>query len=390
MSGAARYLPRTVIVLGLVSLLNDAASEMITPLLPLFLTMTLGAGPLVVGLIEGLAEATSSILKLISGRLADRGWRHKRLVVGGYTLSNIARPLIGVAFSWTWVLGLRFLDRAGKGLRTAPRDALIAGAVDSRRRGRAFGFHRAMDHGGAIIGPLVAFVFLQFNFELRNVFLLSVIPGVLLLVLLAVSLPPTPPAAPVPEPLGRMRWGSLDMRLRGLLVSAAGLSMAAVPEAFLVLWAQAEGIALVWVPLLWAAAHVAKALAAIPGGSLSDHRGRMPVLLIGWSVRILVLALIAATTAYPPAVVVLFITYAAALAWTEGAERALIGDFAPSAQKATAFGLYHVATGLMALPGALLFGALWQWLGMAAAFATAAVLSTVSAAALFYVYRRGH
>lgn len=389
MSGAARHLPRTVIVLGFVSLLNDAASEMITPLLPLFLTTTLGAGPMVVGLIEGLAEATSSILKLVSGRLADRGWGHKRLVTGGYTLSNVARPLIGLALNWTWVLTLRFLDRAGKGLRTAPRDALIAGAVCSRRRGRAFGFHRAMDHGGAIIGPLVAFVFLQYDIGLRHVFLLSVIPGVLLLVLLAVSLPPTPSVIPVAEPPPRLRWGSLDVRLRGLIMSAAGLAMAAVPEAFLVLWARAEGIAMVWVPLLWAAAHVAKALAAVPGGSLSDRRGRMPVLLTGWGARILILALIVATSAYPPVVVVLFISYAAAVAWTEGAERALIGDFAPPEQKATAFGIFHLTTGLMALPGALMFGALWEWVGMAAAFATAAVLSTVSAAALFYVYNRG-
>lgn len=385
----ASYLPRTVIVLGFVSLLNDAASEMITPLLPLFLTATLGAGPVIVGLIEGVAEATSSILKLISGRLADRGWRHKRLVLGGYSLSNIARPLIGLALGWTWVLALRFLDRAGKGLRTAPRDALIAGAVDTTRRGRAFGFHRAMDHGGAIIGPLIAFAFLKFDIELRHVFLLSVIPGVLLLVLLAVSLPPTTPAAPVTGPPPSLRWGRLDVRLRGLIIAAAGLAVAAVPEAFLVLWASAEGIAMVWVPLLWAAAHVAKAAAAVPGGSLSDRRGRIPVLLTGWSLRIVILALIVATTAYPPAVVGLFISYAAAVAWTEGAERALIGDFAPPEQKATAFGVYHVATGLMALPGALIFGALWQWLGMAAAFAAAAVLSAVSAAALFYVARRG-
>ena len=385
----ASYLPRTVIVLGFVSLFNDAASEMITPLLPLFLTMTLGAGPMVVGLIEGTAEATASILKLVSGRLADMGWRHKKLVVGGYTLSNIARPLIGLAFSWAWVLALRFLDRVGKGLRTAPRDALIAGAVESHRRGRAFGFHRAMDHGGAVIGPLVAFVFLAFNMDLRNVFLLSVIPGIMLLVLLAVSLPPTAPVVPASEPVTRMRWGALDVRLRGLIISAAGLSMAAVPEAFLVLWVRAEGIAIVWVPLLWSAAHVAKALAAMPGGSLSDRLGRMPVLLTGWGMRILMLMLIVVTAAYPPVVVILFIAYAATVAWTEGAERALIGDFAPPAQKATAFGLYHVATGLMALPGALLFGALWQWFGMAAAFATAAVLSTISATALFYVLRHG-
>lgn len=382
------FLPRTVIVLGFVSLLNDSASEMIVPLLPLFLTINLGAGPLIVGLIEGLAEATASVLKLVAGWLADRGWRHKRLVLGGYLLSNSARPLIGLALGWSWVLALRFLDRVGKGLRTAPRDALIAGAVEAHRRGRAFGFHRAMDHTGAIIGPLIAFAFLHFHMELRHVFLVSVIPGALLLLLLGVGL-----EAPTPAPVARpprlaAAWGTLDTRVRGLIVSAAGLSLAAVPEAFLVLWARSTGMPIIWIPLLWAAAHAAKTLVAIPGGSLSDTLGRVPVLLTGWGVRILVLLSIAASTAHTAAVMALFITYGAALAWTEGAERALIGDFAPEAQKATAFGLFHVTSGLMALPGALLFGALWEWLGMPAAFLTAAVLSAVSATALLYVYRR--
>lgn len=382
------FLPRTVIVLGLVSLLNDSASEMIVPLLPLFLTINLGAGPVIVGLVEGLAEATASVLKLVAGRLADRGWRHKRLVLGGYLLSNGARPLIGLALSWTWVLTLRFLDRVGKGLRTAPRDALIAGAVEAHRRGRAFGFHRAMDHTGAVVGPLIAFVFLHFHMELRHVFLISVIPGVLLLVLLAAGLD-APAAAPQTQPPRlASAWGGLDARVRGLIVSAAGLSLAAVPEAFLVLWAHRTGMPLLWIPLLWAAAHVAKTLVAIPGGSLSDTLGRVPVLLTGWGARIVVLVLIAASAAHTAAVIALFITYGAALAWTEGAERALIGDFAPESQKATAFGLFHVTTGLMALPGALLFGALWEWLGMAAAFATAAALSAVSAGALLYVCKR--
>lgn len=382
------FLPRTVIVLGFVSLLNDSASEMIVPLLPLFLTINLGAGPLVVGLVEGLAEATASVLKLVAGWLADRGWRHKRLVLGGYLLSNGARPLIGLALSWTWVLILRFLDRVGKGLRTAPRDALIAGAVEEHRRGRAFGFHRAMDHSGAVIGPLVAFVFLHFHMGLRHVFLVSVVPGILLLVLLALGLDARTPAPAARPPRLASAWGRLDARVRGLIVSAAGLSLAAVPEAFLVLWAHDTGMPLIWVPLLWAAAHVAKTLVAIPGGSLSDSLGRVPVLLTGWGARIVVLLFIAASAAHTVAVIVLFIAYGAALAWTEGAERALIGDFAPEAQKATAFGLFHLTTGLMALPGALLFGALWEWLGMGAAFLTAAVLSAVSATSLLYVYRR--
>ena len=166
-------LPRTVVVLGLVSLLNDAASEMITPLLPIFLTATLGAGPAIVGLVEGLAEATASVLKLVSGRLADRGVPSKSLVLTGYGLSNTVRPLIGLASAWGAVILLRFLDRVGKGIRTAPRDAMIAGAVPAAQRGRAFGFHRSMDHAGAVIGPLLAFGLLSATRISEHVFLAS-------------------------------------------------------------------------------------------------------------------------------------------------------------------------------------------------------------------------
>ena len=189
-------LPRTVVVLGFVSLLNDSASEMITPLIPLFLTATLGAGPAIVGFIEGLAEATASVLKLVSGRLADRGVPAKSLVLGGYGLSNVARPLIGLAASWAAVLSLRFLDRVGKGLRTAPRDALIAGATEASRRGRAFGFHRSMDHAGAVIGPLAAFALLSANVPLGSLFLASVVPGALVLLLLVWGLPDAAPQCP--------------------------------------------------------------------------------------------------------------------------------------------------------------------------------------------------
>ena len=182
---ATRFsLPRTVVILGLASFLNDTASDMIAPLLPIFLTSTLGAGPAVVGLIEGVAEATASLLKLGSGRLADRGWNRKRMVLGGYGISNVARPLIGFALSWGWVLALRFSDRVGKGLRTSPRDALIAVAAEDGRRGRAFGFQRALDNGGAMLGPILAFVLLSAGLPMQQIFFWSVVPGVLVLLAL--------------------------------------------------------------------------------------------------------------------------------------------------------------------------------------------------------------
>lgn len=378
-----KVLPRTVVILGLVSFLNDAASEMITPLLPIFLTATLGAGPVVVGLVEGVAEATASVLKLVSGRLADRGWNSKGLVTSGYGISNTARPLIGLAFGWSWVLLLRFLDRVGKGLRTSPRDAMIAASTDNHLRGRAFGFQRALDHAGAVVGPLLAFVLLGRGVELHTVFLLSVLPGIMVMLLLWFGLPATPVMDASAQPsILAFGWRELDSRLRALIMAAAGLALATTPEVFLVLWAQSRGLEIVWVPLLWAAASAVKVVVAIPGGYWSDRFGRLPVLVTGWGARILILTGLGLAASSELTIWVLFLAYAGSLAFTEGAERALIGDYAPSGKKATAFGLYHMTAGLLALPGAVLFGALWQWVGEAAAFLTAAGLTALSVTTL--------
>jgi len=381
------FLPRTVVVLGLVSMLNDTASEMITPLLPLFLTGTLGAGPAIVGLVEGVAEATASILKLISGWLADRGWNIKKLVVGGYTVSNTARPLIGFALGWGWVLMLRFLDRVGKGLRTAPRDALIAASTDEHGRGRAFGFQRALDHTGAMLGPLLAFILLRWGMTMEHVFMASVIPGIALVFLVVLGLK-TPAATKPSEPPGHIRWRGFDARVKGLVLASGGLALATTPEAFLVLWANQGGIIFTWVPLLWAAAHGVKALVSGPAGALSDRLGRLQMVSIGWTARVLLLLAFAWLPDDGITVWALFLGYAAAMAFTEGAERALIGDFAPPEQKATVFGIYHLLSGLMVLPGALLFGALWQWMSMSSAFLGAAVLTAISAMTLRMMARR--
>lgn len=380
-----QLLPRTVVVLGLVSLLNDASSEMIAPLLPVFLTATLGAGPAVVGLIEGSAEAISSILKLVSGRLADRGWSHKGLVLGGYTVSNSVRPLIGLALAWPSVLALRFFDRVGKGLRTAPRDAMLAASVDARIRGRAFGFHRALDHGGAMLGPLIAFVLLQSQVDMRTVFLWSAVPGAAVLCLLLFGLK-SPPRVALPR-AAPLRWRLLDGRVRAMLLASGLLALAAAPEAFLVLWAEQRGLKLAWIPLIWAAAHAVKAIVAAPAGMLSDRIGRAQVMLIGWSARVVVLILLALWQDGALLVWVLFLAYAGSLAFSEGAERALIGDCVAEQYKATAFGLYHLICGVAALPGALLFGVLWQQFGMSTAFLSAAALSSVAAVSLLILVR---
>ncbi len=365
----------------MVSFLNDTASEMITPLLPLFLTATLGAGPAIVGLVEGLAEATASILKLVSGWLADRGWNAKKLVVGGYTVSNTSRPLIGFAMSWGCVLVLRFLDRVGKGIRTAPRDALIASSTDRHQRGRAFGFQRTMDHAGAMLGPLLAFGLLQWGMTMEHVFMAAIIPGGALIVLLVFGLK-MPPKVQPKYPPARLHWKSLDARVKGLVLASGGLALATTPEAFLVLWANQGGITVSWVPLLWAAASGVKALVSGPAGVLSDRFGHLRIVSIGWTARILLLIAFAWFPDGGMIVWVLFLGYAAALAFTEGAERALLGDFAPAEQQGTVFGLYHLLSGIMILPGAVLFGAVWQWLGMSSAFAMAALLTTIAAITL--------
>lgn len=377
--------PRTVWVLGLVSLCNDTASEMITPLLPAFLTAVLGAAPAAIGLIEGLAEASSSVLKLVSGRLADRGTSVRGLVLGGYGVSNLARPLIALATSWPVVLVLRFTDRVGKGLRTSPRDALLAAAVDERRRGAVFGFHRAMDHAGAVIGPLVAFTLLRTDHSVREVFAVSLVPGVLVLACLVIGLrePPRATVAPVP-----LRWSSLDRDVRRLVAAAGLLALANVPDAFLVLWAFEGGVEMAWLPLIWAGAHGARSLVSFPAGALSDRFGRVPVVTVGWLARAAVLAVIGAATWEGAALWGLFFVHAGATACTEGAERALIGDRAPVAQRGTAFGVYHLVSGLAALPGAVLFGGLWQVLGQGGAFGIAALGTLVGAGTFLLAGRR--
>jgi len=331
--------------------------------------------------VEGVAEATASILKLVSGWLADRGWNSKKLVVGGYTVSNGVRPLIGFALGWGWVMVLRFLDRVGKGIRTAPRDALIASSTDEQVRGRAFGFQRTLDHSGAMLGPLLAFGLLQWGMTMEHVFMASVIPGAALILLLAFGLK-VPPKVEPEHPPARLHWRALDARVKGLVLASGGLALATTPEAFLVLWANQGGITLAWVPLLWAAASGVKALVSGPAGTLSDRFGRLRIVSLGWIARVLLLIAFAWLPDGGMIVWVLFLGYAAALAFTEGAERALLGDFAPAEQQGTVFGLYHLLGGIMALPGALLFGAVWQWLGMSSAFAMAAVLTAIAAITL--------
>jgi len=283
-------------------------------------------------------------------------------------------------------LALRFCDRVGKGLRTAPRDALIAGAVDDASRGRAFGFHRSMDHAGAVIGPLIAYWLLSSNVSLPHVFLWSMVPGMGVLLLLAVGVPKRAPTAG-PTVFARLQWRTLDARLRAMIIAAAGLAFAAVPEVFVLLWAKDAGLDIAWAPLLWAAASLVKMMTAMPAGALSDRIGRIPVLMIGLAGRIAALSAIAWTQPGKLGVWCLFIGYAMSLAIAEPAERAIIGDHAAVEQRGSAFGLYHLGSGLFALPGALMFGVIWQQATASAAFFTAAILTALSMIGLLWLAR---
>jgi MFS family permease len=272
---------------------------------------------------------------------------------------------------------LRVLDRVGKGLRTAPRDALIAAAVPSASRGKAFGFHRAMDHAGAVIGPLLAFALMSGGSDINEVFLWSILPGMVVMALIIGGLPADAPVALAPAPT--LNFRDLDPRLKGLVVAGGLLALSALPEAFMVLWAVEAGIQLAWIPLVWALASAVKMGIVLPAGYLSDRLGRIPVLVAGWAARIAVLVLLAVTDVSGALAWALFVAYAASLAINEAPERSLVGDVAPAGLRGTAFGVYHFVSGLLALPGAVLLGWVWQVQGPPKAFLLAAVLTAIAA-----------
>jgi MFS family permease len=379
-------LSRNVLALGLVSLLTDVSSEMIYPLLPLFLTSVLGAGQMFVGLVEGLAESAASLTKLFSGWLADRLGKRKSLVVTGYTFSTFTRPLVAFALAPWHVLAIRFADRLGKGLRTSPRDALIAASTDKTLMGRAYGFHRSMDHLGAVTGPLLAFGLLALLGErLRTVFLLATIPG-LLSVLILIMWVTEVRAAPTisletPRPKGR-----LDGRLVRFLLIVTLFTLGNSSDAFLLLRAQDVGIGVAYLPLLWMFFHVVKAATGMPGGILSDLRGRRGTIIAGWLVYALAYLGFGAAS-QPWQIWALFSFYGLYFGLTEGVERALIADLVPAERQASAFGLYHFCIGIAALPSSLLMGYLYQHFGAELAFTFGAVLAALSAILLLIFLR---
>ena len=380
-----RPLGRNVIVLGVVSLLTDVSSEIIYPLLPLFLTTVLGVGPGAIGAIEGAAETTASLLKLASGWWSDRVSRRTPLVIAGYGIAAIARPLVAIAQSAPQVLFIRLTDRVGKGIRGSPRDALIADSVDPSVRGRAFGFHRAMDNAGAVIGPLIAWALLQReHLSLRTVFWVAAIPGLLSVVALVafVREPSRRPAAPARPSIATP---ALDTRLGArfwtYLVIVMLFTLGNSSDAFLILRANQLGVSTALVPVLWAALNIVKAASSMPGGIISDRIGRRTVIVAGWAVYALgYLAFARATEVWQAWA--LFGVYGLYFGLTEGVERALVADLVAPSRRGTAFGWYNLAVGLAALPASLLFGVVWERAGVATAFTLGAAFAAVAAIGL--------
>ena len=386
----SKKIPQNVKALGVVSLLNDASSEMMIPLLPAFITGVLGLGPAFLGALEGIAESTASILKLVSGWYSDRVRKRKALTIAGYSLSNLIRPFIGLATAGWQVLFFRFADRVGKGIRTSPRDALIADTVSQEERGKAYGFQRMMDNLGAAIGPLIAslLLFLFTQQRLRLIFLLSFIPGVLAVLVLVFFVKeskarerPRTESTSKPTPLaGGLPAGSFRTYLFAVVLFTLGNSS----DVFLVLKAQSLGVSLALVPILWMVLSLVKAVANTPGGIISDRIGRKPSILIGWAIYGLVyFGFAAATTTWH--VWALFVIYGLYYGMVEGPERALVADLVAEDKRGSAFGWFHLSVGIGALPASLIFGLIWKSFSASAAFTFGAIMALAGAAVLLSI-----
>jgi MFS family permease len=393
---AQARLPGTVVGLGLVSLLTDTSSEAIFPLLPAFLT-TLGASNAFIGLVEGAAELVANVLKYLSGLAADRRARLKPLVLAGYGLSTLVRPLVALASAPWHVLAVRMVDRVGKGVRTSPRDALIAAVTDPSIRARAYGFHRAMDHAGAALGTLLGVAVLwalgaggggaASADQLRTVFLWAAVPGVLAVVALALTREP-PRAAPA-APGAAADGGALPPALRRALPPIALFAFANATDAFVLVKLARLGAPPILAPLLWLALHLVKASTATAGGRLADRYGRRDALALGWTVYAVTWAAVGLAGSVP-LLFLLSALYGISHGLVEGAERALVAELAAARGRGKAFGVYNMLAGVAALAASTAFGAAWDRFGSVAAFAGSGAVALVAAAALVVmVPRRG-
>ncbi|MFL5498264.1 MAG: MFS transporter [Gemmatimonadaceae bacterium] len=384
------------------SFFTDVSTEMIYPLLPLFLAGILGANASFIGAIEGVAETTASLLKLVSGWWSDRITSRKPLVVAGYLIASIARPFTAITRSAGQVLAIRVTDRVGKGIRTSPRDALLADSAAPEARGLAYGFHAAADNAGAVLGPLVAFMILRLHgvgtldtsrylgahdeHAIRNVFWLAAIPAAIAMLVLVFVVTDVPRGSRDSEVRAGVVIGDtrLSRRFWAYLLVVLLFTLGNSTDAFLLLRANQLGVPVALAPILWAVLNFVKAATGTYGGQLSDRLGRKPLIVGGWLLYAAVYFAFARAGA-PWQAWALFAVYGIFYGMTEGTEKALVADLVPKSRRGSAFGWYNLAIGLGALPASLIFGAIWDRSGASSAFLFGATMALVAAVLMAFV-----
>ena len=374
----SKGITRNVFILGLVSLFTDLSSQMVFPLIPLFLITVLSAGAYAVGIVEGAAETTASLLKVVSGYWSDKIKRRKPFVLFGYSLSAITKPLFAFATVWSFVLFVRVIERIGKGLRTAPRDAIVAESSDESVRGKAYGFHRAMDGIGSVSGAALAFLLLPI-LGYRNIFLFAFIPGIIaVFVIVFIKEKKTPAKEEEPKEISiKLSFKELPMNLKLFILVSSIFALGHFGYAFLLLRAVDIGLTDHKAILLYVLFYIVYTVCAIPSGILSDKIGRKPVLRAGYALfGITSLGLVFTSNIY--SILLLFVIYGIFYAMIDGAQRAFVVDLAPEHLKATALGTFHTAIGLVALPGGCIAGLLWDKISPETTFIYGLTLAVIS------------
>ncbi|MBL7197424.1 MAG: MFS transporter [Candidatus Omnitrophica bacterium] len=368
---------RNIFILGLVSLFTDLSSQMVFPLIPLFLTTVLGAGAYAVGIVEGAAETTASLLKVVSGYWSDKIKKRKPFVLFGYSLSSITKPLFAFANIWSFVLFIRVIERIGKGLRTAPRDALVAESCDESVRGKAYGFHRAMDGIGSILGAVLAFLLLPI-LGYKNIFLFAFIPGIIavFVILFVKEKRALVKKEPQEKPV-KLSFKQLPKNLRLFIIVSSIFALGHFGYAFLLLRAKDIGLADNMAILLYVLFYIVYTICIIPAGILSDRIGRKSVLVAGYLIfAITSFGLIYTSNIH--SILLFFVIYGIFYAMIDGVQRAFVVDLAPKHLKATALGTFHTAIGLVALPGGFIAGLLWDKIRPEATFLYGFILAIIS------------